>query len=385
MVRLTRVEQQERTRKAVLTAAREEFVEHGYALAKIDRIADRAELTRGAVYSNFPGKRALYLAVLVALVEGAEAGGPPRPPGSLADALGGFARTWLERLPLADDTASGGRLQLRSLVGVVDDEQGRTVLAQLARLEALLLAIGFESCQADQKGGPDSWLDDGATRRVRLAELVLTMLGGSASLAEMAPGFGDPFDRARACEHLAGLDLGDAWAPSYLPHVEPAEPVRDPWNPPSELVDEIAGGAVDLGADGLISVLGAHRLGAAEEAVRSVLPGEQAMVVVVMSDPAETSNLVRLRVGDLVRSLRRVFGPAPWRHVRLVIDDGAVAASATGLTEVDDDTQAAVRIRDGLITARAQGLGAAYAVAVADPGTDIERAHGQAPSPARVK
>lgn len=383
MVRLTRVERQERTRKTVLAAAREEFVEHGYALAKIDRIADRAELTRGAVYSNFPGKRALYLAVLVALVEGAEAASPARPPGSLADALGGFARTWLERLPLADDTASGGRLQLRSLAGVIDDEQGRTVLAQLARLEALLLAVGLESCGPDQKGAPRP--DHAAARRVRLAELVLTMLGGSASLAEMAPGFGDPFDRALACEHLAGLDLDDAWAPSYLPHVEPAEPVRDPWNPPSELVDEITGGTVDLSADGLVAVLGAHRLGAAEEAVRSARPGEQATVVVVTSDPAETSNLVRLRVGDLARSLRRVFGPAPWRHVRLVIDDGAVAASATGLTGVDDDTQAAVRIRDGLITARAQGLGAAYAVAIADVGTVTERSRGQAPSSARVK
>lgn len=369
MVRLTRVEQQERTRTTVLAAAREEFVEHGYALAKIDRIAERAEMTRGAVYSNFPGKRALYLAVLVALVEGTEAAGPPRPPGSLADALGGFARTWLERLPLVDDTASGGRLQLRSLAGVVDDEQGRTVLAQLARLEALLLALGLESC------GPDHV----AARRVRLAELVLTMLGGSAAMAEMAPGFGDPFDRARACEHLAGLDLADAWAPPYLSHVEPAEPVRDPWNPPSGLVDEITGGAVDLGADGLVTVLGAHRLGAAEEVVRSVLPGEQATVVVVMSTPAETSNLVRLRVGDLTRNLRRVFGPAPWGHVRLVIDDGA-AASATGLTEVDDDTQAAVRIQDGLITARAQGLGAAYAVAIAAASAATERAPGQASS-----
>ncbi|MDR7381903.1 TetR/AcrR family transcriptional regulator [Promicromonospora iranensis] len=356
MVRLTRAEQQERTRRAVLGAAREEFVEHGYALAKIDRIAERAELTRGAVYSNFPGKRALYLAVLVALVQDPEAADPSRPPGSLADALGGFARVWLERLPLADDTASGGRLQLRSLAGVVDDERGRTVLAQLARVEALLLAVGLESC-APERSEP--------ARRVRLAELVLTMLSGSAALAEMAPGFGDPFDRARACEHLAGLDLDDTWAPSYLPHVEPAEPVHDAWTPPAGLADEIAGGAVDLGADGLITVLGAHRLGAVEEAVRTVRPGEQATVVVVASDPAETSNLVRLRVADAVGSLRRVFGPEPWQHVRLVIDDAAVAASAIGLSGVGDDTQAAVLVRDGLITARAQGLGAAYAATTA--------------------
>ncbi|NGN69983.1 TetR family transcriptional regulator, partial [Streptomyces sp. A7024] len=64
MVRLTRAQQQERTRAAVLTAARAEFAERGYAAAKVDGIAERAELTRGAVYSNFPSKRALYLAML---------------------------------------------------------------------------------------------------------------------------------------------------------------------------------------------------------------------------------------------------------------------------------------------------------------------------------
>src|SRR5690242_11043623 len=65
MVRLTRAQQQVRTRASVLAAAAEEFAQHGYAEAKVDRIAARAELTRGAVYSNFPSKRSLYLAVLL--------------------------------------------------------------------------------------------------------------------------------------------------------------------------------------------------------------------------------------------------------------------------------------------------------------------------------
>ncbi|MGW2197653.1 TetR family transcriptional regulator, partial [Streptosporangium sp. NPDC001682] len=82
MVRLTRVQQQERTRRSVLAAAREEFTEHGYALAKVDRIAERAELTRGAVYSNFPSKRALYLAVLIDMVENAATGEPATSPTS---------------------------------------------------------------------------------------------------------------------------------------------------------------------------------------------------------------------------------------------------------------------------------------------------------------
>ncbi|HET7518299.1 MAG TPA: TetR family transcriptional regulator, partial [Actinomycetes bacterium] len=82
MARLTRAQQQARTRAAVLAASRQEFGEHGYAEAKVDRIAERAELTRGAVYSNFPSKRAVYLAVLADLVEGGAVGAAPAPPRS---------------------------------------------------------------------------------------------------------------------------------------------------------------------------------------------------------------------------------------------------------------------------------------------------------------
>ncbi|TCO62260.1 TetR/AcrR family transcriptional regulator [Actinocrispum wychmicini] len=354
MVRLTRVQQQERTRRSVLAAAKDEFTEYGYTLAKVDRIADRAELTRGAVYSNFPSKRALYLAVLIDMVENITVD-EPTPPVSLDDALGVFARAWLERLPMADDTASGGRLQLRSLVGVLDDEHGRAVLAEIARLEALLLAIALESCEPAR-----------AVRRVRLAELVLTMLDGSSHLAEAAPGFGDPFDLARACEHLAGIDLADTWAPAYLPYITPAQPCEDTWDPPTGLADEIGGDEVDFGADGLVTVLGAGRVAAAEEAVRSARPGEQVTVVIVTNDPAETGRLVRLRVVDLTSCLRRVFEPEVWQRVRLVFDDDARTVSAIGLTDFDDETEAAVRVQDGVIVARAHGRGAAYAASTAD-------------------
>ncbi|MGH8877497.1 MAG: TetR/AcrR family transcriptional regulator [Stackebrandtia sp.] len=336
MVRLTRIQQQARTRALVLAAAKAEFVQHGYALAKVDRIAERAELTRGAVYSNFPSKRALYLAVLVDTIENAgadaspetaELDAPPPAPRTPADALGRFARTWLERLPMGDASAADGRLQLRSLLGVFDDEQGRTVLAQLARLEALLLALGLEYCEPD----------DAAPRRVRLAELALTLLSGSAYLAELAPGFGDPFDQTRACRQLAGLELDDIWAPSHLPYTEPAEPCRESWDAPTGVVDELTGDAVDLGADGLITVLGAHRLAAAEEAVRAARPGEQVTVVVVTSDPAETGNLVRLRIRDLAACLRRVFPPGAWQQIRLVIDDEAKMSTAVGQSDGDGD------------------------------------------------
>ncbi|MGW6503989.1 TetR/AcrR family transcriptional regulator [Nonomuraea angiospora] len=354
MVRLTRAQQQERTRAAVLAAAREEFAERGYADAKVDRIAERAELTRGAVYSNFPSKRALYLAVLVASLGPAETEEGP-PPSGVAEALGAFARVWLERLPLTGDTSAGGRLQSRSLAGVFDDEPGRTALGQLARLEALLLALALEPRAP------------GHARRVRLAELVLTLLSGAAHLAGTAPGFGDPFDVARACRHLAGLDLADTWDPPHLPYIAPARAVRDAWEPPAELPDELTGRRTGFDADGVIAVLGTGRLEAAEEAVRAARPGERVTVAVVTGDPAELGRLVRLRMGDLAGSLRRVFGPDPRPGLRLVLDEHAAVASAAGIPDVDDATEAAVRVQAGRIVARAHGRGAAHAAAVTGP------------------
>lgn len=356
MARLTRAQQQERTRAAVLVAAREEFAGHGYAEAKVDRIAERAELTRGAVYSNFPSKRALYLAVLVDMVERTDTGQGPASSAGLAEALAAFARAWLERLPLVDDTPAGGHLQLRSLAGVLDDEPARTALTQVTRLEALLLALSLESRVPRRRG---------AVRRVRLAELVLTLLNGSGQLAERAPGFGDPFDVARACEHLAGIDLADSWDPPHLPYVAPARPSQDAWSPPTELPDQLTGRRVGFDAGGVVAVLGTNRLEAAEEAVRAARPGDRVTVAVVTGDPAEIGRLVRLRVSDLTGCLRRAFAPDAWSRLHLVLDDRAVLASAIGLPDAGDATEAAVRIEDGQIVARAEGRGAAHAAATA--------------------
>jgi AcrR family transcriptional regulator len=340
MVRLTRAQQQERNRAAVLAAARDEFAERGYADAKVDRIAERAELTRGAVYSNFPSKRALYLAVLLDSLDPPEVTGQGS---TLADGLGAFARGWLERLPLTGDSPAGGHLRSRSLSGVFDDEPGRAAFAQVARLEAILLGLALESRPPN-------------VARVRLAELVLTLLSGTGHLAEKAPGFGDPFDVIRACQHLAALDLGDAWNPPHLPFVPPAQAVREAWTPPGALPDLLTGEPAAFGGDGVIAVLGTGRLSAAEEAVRAA---EHVTVVVVTNDRAELGRLVRLRLGDLANCLLPVFGPP---RPRLVLDDGRVASAVQ--VRDDDDTEAAVRVEAGEIVARASGRGAAHAVGV---------------------
>lgn len=61
---LSRTEQQERTRQALVASARRVFGRDGYHNANLAVIAREAGLTKGAVYSNFAGKAALFLAVL---------------------------------------------------------------------------------------------------------------------------------------------------------------------------------------------------------------------------------------------------------------------------------------------------------------------------------
>jgi AcrR family transcriptional regulator len=63
-VRLSRVERKEQTRSDLLHAARRVFVREGFHGASLDEIAEEAGYTKGAVYSNFADKDALFLAVL---------------------------------------------------------------------------------------------------------------------------------------------------------------------------------------------------------------------------------------------------------------------------------------------------------------------------------
>ncbi|MFC7105754.1 TetR/AcrR family transcriptional regulator [Nonomuraea rubra] len=64
MERLSRQEQRERNRLALLEAAEKVFAERGIQGASVDEVAAEAGLTKGAVYSNFDGKEDLLLAVL---------------------------------------------------------------------------------------------------------------------------------------------------------------------------------------------------------------------------------------------------------------------------------------------------------------------------------
>jgi AcrR family transcriptional regulator len=67
-MRMTRAESKQQTRAAVLAAAREVFARDGFHGATLDRVAEAAGFTKGAVYSAFDSKADLFLAVYEARV-----------------------------------------------------------------------------------------------------------------------------------------------------------------------------------------------------------------------------------------------------------------------------------------------------------------------------
>ncbi len=61
---ISRRDRQRQTREALVFAARSVFADVGYHAASLDQIARHAGFSKGAVYSNFENKAALFLAVM---------------------------------------------------------------------------------------------------------------------------------------------------------------------------------------------------------------------------------------------------------------------------------------------------------------------------------
>ncbi|MFF5070208.1 TetR/AcrR family transcriptional regulator [Micromonospora olivasterospora] len=62
--RLTRAQQQQRTRQRLLDAAETLFAERGIHQTSLEEVAAEAGLTKGAIYANFDGKNGLLAAIL---------------------------------------------------------------------------------------------------------------------------------------------------------------------------------------------------------------------------------------------------------------------------------------------------------------------------------
>jgi AcrR family transcriptional regulator len=84
--RRTRAEQQAETRRLLLAAAEDVFRRRGFSRSSVEEIAAQAGFTRGAFYSNFESKEALFIELLHArvydefrrMVEGTSEQGSPK-------------------------------------------------------------------------------------------------------------------------------------------------------------------------------------------------------------------------------------------------------------------------------------------------------------------
>ena len=65
----TRREKQEHTRARLIAVAREHFLRFGLGGAVVEKIAEEAGFTRGALYANFTGREELFLAVIQTSVD----------------------------------------------------------------------------------------------------------------------------------------------------------------------------------------------------------------------------------------------------------------------------------------------------------------------------
>lgn len=132
--RLTRQESQARTRSLLLEVATSEFLAHGYNGTSLERVAEAAGFSKGAVYGNFAGKEELCLAVLEnyffaqlqTFVTDFAAGG------ETIDGRLGVLERWLEQL-LADEA-----WQLLALEFAVQTRYNRKVQEQLAERERMV-------------------------------------------------------------------------------------------------------------------------------------------------------------------------------------------------------------------------------------------------------
>src|SRR5215204_5628880 len=102
--RLTREQKKALTRSRLLEAAQKVFLLRGFHRAGLEEVAEEAGFTRGAVYSNFPSKDHLFLALLDARIEQRvrELHEAAAKRGTLEDRMRGDARQWtatMERRP----------------------------------------------------------------------------------------------------------------------------------------------------------------------------------------------------------------------------------------------------------------------------------------------
>ena len=138
MPRLSRAESQARTRDQLLQTATRAFLRDGYLATSLDKVADEAGYSKGAVYSNFRNKTELCLAVLDAIraeqtrrVAQAMSG-----PSTLSERIDAF-HTWADGT-IGDPAWTG--LEFEFVTQVRRDEPVRAQMAERERAARAVVA-----------------------------------------------------------------------------------------------------------------------------------------------------------------------------------------------------------------------------------------------------
>jgi AcrR family transcriptional regulator len=185
--------------RRILDAARLVFLERGLAGASIDEIAARAGAGKPTIYARFPGKEALFGAVVmrevegkVARVESALQGG-----GSLEERLREMAEQILERA-LSNETIDLMRLSISEARRFPDLASGVHGMACERGAEAVARVLG-EAAQADALGALPAFA---AERLPVTARFLLDVIFAPLILKAL---FGEKLEvlRARIPEHAA--------------------------------------------------------------------------------------------------------------------------------------------------------------------------------------
>jgi AcrR family transcriptional regulator len=181
-----KAEQSERTRRALLDAARALFAQRGYAATAMENVVRAAGVTRGALYHQFEDKRDLFRAVYEELEEGmaeqvaAAAAAEPKPERHLEVGVGAFLDACLQ--------PAQRRISLLEAPSVLGYEEWRGIGA---RFSFGLLRTALEAA-----------MEAGRIERRPVDSLAHLILGALAEAALLL---------ARADDHEAArAEIGDA-------------------------------------------------------------------------------------------------------------------------------------------------------------------------------
>jgi AcrR family transcriptional regulator len=182
------------TREALVQAARELVIEHGYAGVSTEQVLQRAGVSRGGLYHHFSGKQELMAAVL----EAVEVDFTERLATAVADSPDPFTALQTGTQWYLDECLRSQEIQRIGLY------EGRQALGWTAWLETIspycleMLAAGLDAAiMADQleRGDPNA-----------LAHLILALLHEAATMIVTAP---NPLaERARIGSAVATMMVG---------------------------------------------------------------------------------------------------------------------------------------------------------------------------------